>query len=164
MMGTTFFSDLQVMRHMMDRLSDEFDRGLLSVHGWNRKGDTKDWTFTLPVASYWTEDKLNLRIVMPGIDAKDFELVSVGNRLMLRGERKLPEGFEHNESNCFVLPYGRFERTIDLPSGLKTDDLKARFHNGILNIYIPLATPAKPKKLDVVVDGIGEKIKDVVRN
>ena len=153
MMGITFFSDLHVMRHMMDRLSDEFDRGLLSVHGWNRKGDTKDWTFTLPVASFWTEDALNLRIMVPGIDLKDFELVSVGHRLMLRGERRLPESFENNESTSFVLPYGRFERAIDLPSGLKTDALQARFYNGILNIHIPLATPAKPKKLDVVVDG-----------
>jgi hypothetical protein len=41
---------------------------------------------------------------------------------------------------CYIISYGYFERHFMLPEGVKTDELKAKFSNGILEITVPAPT------------------------
>ena len=118
---------------------------------WNEFHDTSELNFTLPVSRGWTEDALNLRIAMPGVADKDFTLTQQGNRLTVRGERRQPENFGDEGATHYTLPYGRFERIIDLPEGLDLGKMKAALHHGMLDIHIPYRSEVKARTVPVVV-------------
>ena len=47
------------------------------------------------------------------------------------------------------LAYGSFERRFALPEGVKTEQVKAKFTNGILEITVPASAMSKPKKIEI---------------
>lgn len=49
------------------------------------------------------------------------------------------------------LRYGSFVRTLALPDGVRGDQAKASFKNGILEIRVPKSERAKPKSVKVEV-------------
>ncbi len=140
------FEEMEQLRRSMDRL---FERRF--GHRWSAPDTTTEWTFTLPVETGWTDDRLNLRVVLPAVTEKDFTLTVQGNQLVIRGERKPPEGFGREDTIWHAIPYGKFERVVDLPSGLDLDKLEARLHDGVLDIHIPLTAEVKPKKIPIQV-------------
>jgi HSP20 family protein len=54
------------------------------------------------------------------------------------------------------LPYGKFERTLDLPSGLDMEKVQAHLHDGLLDIRIPVVQAVKPKQIPIST-GPGQK-------
>ena len=45
--------------------------------------------------------------------------------------------------------YGSFYRTVALPAGTKTDQAKASFKNGVLEIRMPAAPSAEGRPLEI---------------
>jgi len=147
-------AEMDRMRRDMDRL---FERR--SGPRWGQSDTATEWAFTLPVETGWTEDHLNLRFIVPGVTENDFTLSVQGNQLVLRGERKEPKDFGREDSVWHSIPYGKFERVIDLPSGLSLDKLEATLHDGVLDIHIPLAAEIKPRKVEIQVGKEPKKLK-----
>lgn len=58
------------------------------------------------------------------------EYFGTGERREEREENK--QGYRHSERR-----YGRFSRSITLPEGINTDEMRANFRNGVLEITIP---------------------------
>ena len=88
-----------------------------------------------------------LRAEMPGIDPdKDVELNVLDDVLTIRGERKE----EQQERNRHEFHYGSFERTVRLPRGTKSEDIKASYHDGVLELRIPFdGEESKPLHIPV---------------
>ena len=49
--------------------------------------------------------------------------------------------------------YGAFERSIRLPEGIKAEDLKATYRDGILELSAPMPKEAAPKEVKIQVQG-----------
>jgi HSP20 family protein len=47
--------------------------------------------------------------------------------------------------------FGRFQRSITLPTLVAADKIKAQYKDGILTVTLPKAEEAKPKHIDVSV-------------
>ena len=47
--------------------------------------------------------------------------------------------------------FGRFQRTVSLPTQVASDKVKAQYKDGVLSITLPKAEEAKPKQIDVNV-------------
>lgn len=47
------------------------------------------------------------------------------------------------------IDYGSFERRFVLPEGVKADELKAKFTNGILEITMPAPAVSKARKIEI---------------
>ena len=135
----------------MDRMRQEMDRLLARhfIHRWSAPGADSESTFTVPVETGWSDEYLNLRAVLPGVAEKDFRLTMQGNQLVLKGERKVPQDFGREDAVWSAIPYGKFERVIDLPGGLDLDHMEARLHDGMLDIRIPLAAAVKPRRIEI---------------
>ena len=85
---------------------------------------------------------------MPGIDPdKDVSLDIEGNVLTISGERRE----EKKEKNRHELHYGSFTRSIPLPRDVKTDEIKATYVDGVLEVRVP-AMVAEHKPLKVPVE------------
>lgn len=138
------FSELRQMQRDMDRLFNQF---------FGREAAAADVTTAgewMPlVESYMKGDALVLKCELPGVDPKDVDVTfdESANQLVIRGERKQEvrsEDYLYRE-----LVYGKFERRYALPAGVKIDQMKARYTNGILEVTVPAAAAMKPKKIQI---------------
>ncbi len=139
------FSEMREMQHEMDRL---FDR-LLGTDLTVRETGPAAW---LPsVESYRRGNELVYRCELPGVDPKDVEVTvdESARQLVIKGERKTQKDTKDEDYLYRELSYGSFERRFMLPEGVKTDHVKAKFINGILEITAPATEAAKAKKITI---------------
>lgn len=135
---------MEQFRRSMDRLFEQ-----TFGPGWASFGATPEPTFTPAVETGWTDEYLNLRFILPAVTEKDFTVSIQGNQLQLRGERKPPENFGREDAVWHAIPYGKFERVVDLPNGLNLDAVEARLHDGVLDVRIPLAAEVRPRRIPI---------------
>jgi HSP20 family protein len=84
-------------------------------------------------------DTLVLRAEVPGIDPeKDVDLTVTNGVLRIRAERQ--ERSEQKEKDQYrsEFRYGVFVRDVPLPDGVKQDDIQASYHDGVLEIRVPV--------------------------
>ncbi len=139
------FSELREMQHDMDRLFERF----LGRDIGTAEGGTGAWMPS--VESYAKGNDLVLKCELPGVDPKDVDVSVDENtrQLIIKGERKTEKGTKEEDYIYRELSYGSFERRFTLPEGVKTDQLKAKFTNGILELTMPGAAVSKPKKIEI---------------
>jgi HSP20 family protein len=137
----------------LDRLRHEFD-DLLERFGFERGGLLKEWQSTSvrpAIESYADRDKFTVRVELPGIDPKDVDIKVTGGVLTVKGARE--EKHETSKHDFFhrEFHYGSFERSMTLPEGMKAEDLKATFHDGVLELTAPMPKEALPKEVKIQI-------------
>jgi HSP20 family molecular chaperone IbpA len=70
-----------------------------------------------PVDLYEAGDQLTLLVALPGVAAHELEVLLEAGTVVVRGERAFPAGFQRATIYRLEVPYGRFERRIELPPG-----------------------------------------------
>lgn len=136
------FDELRRMQREMDRLFDRFlgseTLGTAHVSAW-----------VPSIESYTRDGELVFRAELPGVDPKDLDVSVTDRELIIKGERKAEKGAKEENYLYKEISYGAFERRFLLPEGVKTDDLKAKFTNGILEITMPAPAVSKPRKIEI---------------
>ncbi|HEX9879006.1 MAG TPA: Hsp20/alpha crystallin family protein [Candidatus Binatia bacterium] len=105
------------------------------------------------VESFEKDGQYFLRMDLPGVDAKDVEVVAEDGFLVVRGERKNARQAEVKNYHYRETTYGRFERRMNLPKGTDTNRIAARYENGILEISMPLPAHLAQKKVPIQIEG-----------
>jgi HSP20 family protein len=101
------------------------------------------------IESYVKDGLLHIKAEVPGIDPKDLD-VSIRERdLVIKGERKEEKDEKKKDFSYREISYGSFERHFMLPEGVKEEELKAKFANGILELTVPVPALPKAKKIPV---------------
>ncbi|MEA5592761.1 Hsp20/alpha crystallin family protein [Rivularia sp. UHCC 0363] len=104
----------------------------------------------VPAAELWeTDEAVNLKLEVPGMDAKDLDIHVTENAVSIRGERKQESTTEENGTKRSEFRYGKFERVIPLPARIQNTDVKADYKDGILNLHLPKAQEEKNKVVKV---------------
>ncbi|OFX33621.1 MAG: hypothetical protein A2Z07_04415 [Armatimonadetes bacterium RBG_16_67_12] len=139
------FDEMMSMRESMDRLFEDF---------FSRRPRTAGPLVWQPaVEVFETDNEIVVKAELPGIDPKSVSVTVTGDGLGIKGEAKV----EHEEKarNYYrrELRYGSFQRTIPLPTEVKSEDTKASFKHGILEVKVPKAERVKPKAVKVEVEG-----------
>ncbi len=93
-----------------------------------------------------------VRADLPGIDPNNLDIRVVGDVLTIKGSRE--KKLESKKADFFrrEIRYGSFERSITLPEGVKAEDLKATYHNGVLEISAPMPKEAGPKEVKIQLE------------
>jgi HSP20 family protein len=73
-------------------------------------------TWEPPVDVYETDDEFIIMMALPGVSSEDVSVILEDNRLFIRGQRNLSLRAEAHIRRLEI-PYGRFERYIELPEG-----------------------------------------------
>jgi HSP20 family protein len=138
------FERLSTLREEMNRLLD----GSLAGYVGNA-GLFGGWTPPLDV----TQDKDNIfvKIELPGMKKEAIDISLHDGTLSISGERK--EEAESGKGETFRTEryFGRFHRTITLPTPVDAGNVKATYRDGILTVELPKAEEAKPKQIEVNV-------------
>jgi HSP20 family protein len=106
----------------------------------------------MPIEMYDDKDDLVVKAELPGITKQDLEVSLADNRLTISAEKK--RATEKTEKGRYLseVGYGRWVRTIELPSGIVSEKAKASLKNGLLEIRIPRTEEAKRREIKVNVD------------
>ncbi|WP_414624767.1 Hsp20/alpha crystallin family protein [Calothrix sp. CCY 0018] len=96
-----------------------------------------------------TDNAVNLKLEVPGMNAKDLDIQVTENAVSIRGERKEETTTEENGTKRSEFRYGKFERVIPLPARIQNTDVKADYKDGILNLHLPKAQEEKNKVVKV---------------
>lgn len=138
------FGHLTDLRDEIDRLFEaplaELARGSQLLSGW-----------TPALDMFEDRDNVYVRLEVPGMKKEDIELSLHDGSLSISGERKGEEKSQEGEVYRSERFFGRFQRTITLPTTVASDKVKAQYKDGILSVTLPKAEEAKPKHIDVNV-------------
>jgi HSP20 family protein len=94
-------------------------------------------------------DRYIVTAELPGQVLNEFELAIKGDELILRGERKPPEGVPDEAYQRRERPHGPWTRSVRLPYRVESDQAHAHLDQGILTISLPKADEMKPKRIVV---------------
>ena len=103
------------------------------------------------VESFRQNGSFVLKVDLPGVNPKEVHLTADQGFLTIEGEGKKAEELPENLVIRDELCYGSFRRSLALPEGVKTGDIKARYQDGILEIRAPMEEHYLPKRIEVEV-------------
>ena len=86
------------------------------------------------VESFQKNGTLFVKAELPGVEPSDLEVTLTGDRLTISGEKKHSSEKEEKDFYVREVSHGRFERTFRIPEGVASEDVKASFQNGVLDI------------------------------
>jgi HSP20 family molecular chaperone IbpA len=115
------------------RLMDWFENLLPSDVAWRGLDRA-----TIKVEEFTRDGRFVVRAELPGIDPeKDVDVSVTDGMLTIRAERRE----EHTEERRSEFVYGRFVRTLTLPSGVDESAITAEYKDGILEVSVPMPEP-----------------------
>lgn len=127
------------MSNMLDRFFEE------PISEWR----TTDFNLNLPLDVAESEDEFIVKASVPGIDPDDIDITVTKNTLTIKGEMKKEEETEEERYHLRERRYGRFTRSITLPTSVNTDMIDANYENGVLVLHLPKTEEMKPKRIEV---------------
>jgi HSP20 family protein len=132
----------------LTRMQDEMNRFFDDFFGEQRRGLAEGaWLPSVDVSE--TDSELMVRAELPGMSHEDIEINVQDNILTLKGEKKQEKKEEKENFHRLERSYGGFSRSFSLPAGVKPDDIKATFKDGVLQVTMPKAEEAKAKKIAI---------------
>jgi HSP20 family protein len=95
------------------------------------------YSFVPRVDVFEDEKAFEIHVAVPGVNKEDFKLDLNDNLLTVSGERKYTKERKENNFHTVETQYGTFKRSFSLPENVASDQIQARYNNGILEITVP---------------------------
>ena len=137
------FQEMNALQRDMNRLFD-------SLAPMSQETMMKS-AFAPPAEMEETEDAFQIRLELPGMDSNDLDVQVTREAIMISGERKSESKSEENGMTRSEFRYGRFSRTIPLPTRIDNTNVQSDYKDGILTLSLPKAEEEKNKVVKVNV-------------
>jgi HSP20 family protein len=139
------FRELEAMQNRMGTL---WGRSLLAPNGEETITAT-EWS---PLVDVIEDDKEYLvKAELPEVKKEDVKVTFVDGALHISGERKFEKEEKNRRYHRIERAYGSFDRAFVLPEGTKPEEIKASFHDGLLEVHLPKCAEPKGNALEVNV-------------
>ena len=103
----------------------------------------------MPIDLSETPDAFTIKTTLPGATAEDVDISVLGDTLRIVAEIRADEEREGEKWLIRERRFGRFERSLTLPSNVRPDDAQADFTDGVLTITLPKAEATRPRQIQV---------------
>ena len=134
------WSPFGTLQREIDRLFDDFTRG----------GPSFSATELLPNMDVTESDnEIEISAELPGLEEKDVQINVADNVLTIRGEKKAEREEKDKNYRIVERSFGSFSRTLELPTGVDADAIKATIAKGVLKVVVPKPAPAQVKKVTI---------------
>ncbi|MHC1771985.1 MAG: Hsp20/alpha crystallin family protein [Flexilinea sp.] len=97
------------------------------------------------------EDKISIKMTIPGVDPENIQISVADNVLTVKAEVE-EDKEETDEKSVYQIREHRwssFYREISLPAEVEADKAKADYKNGVLKLELPKAEIVKPKVISI---------------
>jgi HSP20 family protein len=147
------FMDLGRWERDMERMMDSFfDRRMRPwwPERWLRADEME---ISAPAVDLFEEkDDIVVKAELPGIDKDNIEVNVSDHHLTIKGEKKKEEEVKQEDYYRCERSYGSFLRTLELPTDVHADKVKASFRDGVLEVRLPKTEQAKAKEIKIKVE------------
>jgi HSP20 family protein len=141
------FRELADVQNRMTRLFDDF-YGRRAEDDVMRRG-----TWVPPVDIFEKDHVVTLKAELPDMQRSDIDIRVENSTLTISGEKKLEKDLQEEDFHRVERTYGHFSRSFSLPATIDTEKVSADYKNGVLTVKLPLREEAKPKQIQVQVNG-----------
>lgn len=153
---------LRAPRHLLpsspwEREIDRFFEDFQHLFRWPRLWGRRRWPSAemeigMPAVDvYEKDDEVVVKAEIPGMSKDDIEVNLTDTTLTIKGEKRKEEEVKQEDYYSCERSFGSFSRTIDLPATVKSEQAKATFKDGILEVRLPKTEEAKRKTIKVEV-------------
>jgi HSP20 family protein len=130
---------------LLRQMTSELDR---AFEGWPSSHWPSFARFVTSDAAAWSpkidvferDNRMITRVDLPGMKKEDVLVEVTDGHLALSGERKRETEEKKDYFYRSEREYGSFYRAVPLPDGVKLEDVKASFADGVLEVSVPLPT------------------------
>jgi len=134
-----FDAPLARLRDQINRMFDQPDFTMGDFFGgWNPAVDVVE-----------DKDRLVVKAELPGFKRENIEVSLHENNLILSGERKYDGEQKEGEFYRSERYYGRFQRSIPLPSSVDAGRIEATYRDGVLTVTLPKSEQSRAKQIEV---------------
>ena len=135
------WGEMETLQRQMNRLFED-----IALPSWGEKAGLG----FVPAAELAENDQaIQLKLELPGIKAEDLDVQVTKDAVIISGKRSeetksSEEGWTRSEFR-----YGKFERTIGLPTEVDNTNVSAEYKDGILHLNLPKSEAEKNKVVKV---------------
>jgi HSP20 family protein len=129
--------------HPLERLQRDFDALFGNLWGGHiapfarNLGSIRVWDFDVTE----NDREIVVRAELPGFEANELDVQINQDELTIKAEKE-QKGDKQEE-------YRSFQRRITLPAGINVDQVQASYRNGVLELHIPRAEEAQPRRIQI---------------
>lgn len=95
------------------------------------------------------DEEVFVRAELPGVKKENLEVSVSENAVTIKGETKREEKEEKGDYYRCEISQGAFARTISLPHYINTENTKATFKDGILELTLPKVEKTKRRTVQI---------------
>ena len=139
------FQELRRMREDMDRMLGSTVSPTMMTP-WVSEG------MSPAIDVFEKDNNVVVKAEMPGLKKEDVEVTATEDSITLRGEFKRDEEVKEEGFYRHERQFGKFFRTIPTPVAIKTDQVKATFKNGVLEIVAPKMAEMEAKEKRIPIE------------
>ncbi len=122
-------------------VEDELDRFM------GRAFSRNTWVPALDVRE--TEDRYELSLDLPGLQAGDVSVNFEDGMLTVSGKREFSSEDTGETWHRIERSFGTFARSVRLPRAADGEKIEATFDKGVLTVSVPKVEAAKPRTIEV---------------
>jgi HSP20 family protein len=110
---------------------------------------------SIPVDVIEHDDAFEVRAAVPGVTPDDIEVTVQGERVSIRAEVRSDESRRGANWLMREHRYGTLQRTVTLPSAVRSDSAEARVDNGVLTLRLPKAQGGQARRINIATGAGG---------
>jgi HSP20 family protein len=143
------FQDLRSAQDEMAQMSPMLAHalGLHAQQQGNGRAATTAWAPALDISE--RKDAYLVTVELPGLKPEDLDITMEDGLLTIQGERQFTQESSEQQFHRVERRYGAFRRSITLPAHVMAEGIQASFEDGVLQLLVPKAEEAKPKRIQV---------------
>jgi HSP20 family protein len=130
-------------------LHNRLSHALADSPAYTRPDDGDYGSWVPPVDILERGDDLVIRAELPGLKREAIEVRVEENTLVLAGERRHEYEMQEDKIHRSERVFGSFTRRFALPATVDPERIRARYSDGVLEIVLPKAEEAKPRKIEI---------------
>src|SRR4028119_1261179 len=135
------FREVETLQREMNRLFDSLSP--------SENSDHKGIAFMPAAEMHETPNMIELKLEVPGLEAKDIDVRVTEQAVAISGERQSETKTEERGMTRSEFRYGKFQRVIPLPARVQNAQVQADYKNGVLSLSLPKAEDEKNKVVKV---------------
>ena len=127
----------------MDRLTNQLLSGTRTPMG-------------MPMDVWQADDGFHVSLDLPGVDPSSVDISTERHVLTITAERR-PEYQQGQNVLVAERPQGSFTRQLQLGDTVDSENVQARYADGVLHLTLPITQAAQPRRIQVQIGGGGER-------
>jgi len=96
-----------------------------------------------------TDKVIEIVAELPGLEAKDVQLNLADNVLNIRGEKRDEREEKQKDYHLVERSFGSFGRSVQLPDGVKAEDISAEIAKGVLKVTVKKPAPKQSRQIEI---------------